>query len=590
VVEPAKTEYRRMAGRLGGDRVVVIRPGEVDAPPAGFNPLRPAPGFPLQTHLDLVRALFLAAFEADEPFPQVLSTALTRCYLELGWDLALGEPQVPGHRPRYPTLGDLQHAAERVVDEIGYGREVTDNVRGFIRVRLSSLRLGTTGRFFEGGHPLHLAELVRRNVVFEIEDVGDDRDKAFLMGALLIQLVEHLRTEARREPAVLRRGLRHVSVFEEAHRLLRRADRPGPAAHAVELFAALLAEIRAYGEGLVIAEQIPSKLIPDVIKNTAVKVLHRLPALDDREAVGATVNLTERQSQYLVTLPPGTGAVFADGMDQPVLVRMPDGTAREHDGATATAPVADLVGRRSASCGRACQVAPCTLRDMRAAHHLLNGRPWLVVWAELAVLGHLTGWSTPAVTGERIDQLLTLPARTRECALSHAVDEAVAVRSALLSAETDPAELAAHVVGALQGRLTGEARCASEEPRFLARPYRWVVVWDELRAAADADPAADRHPRSDEWEKWAGRLIPGGTCAEQATAVGAWLDDDLRDPGVRETVAFGARAPSALERAVGTGWTAPDWAARLDRSVRASFVRCEWPGRTLVPPSGRVGA
>jgi hypothetical protein len=70
------------------------------------------------------------------------------------------------------------------------------------------------------------------------------------------------------------------------------------------MFADLLAEVRAYGEGLVIAEQIPAKLILDVIKNTAVKVVHRLPAADDREAVGATMNLTPDQSAYLVTLVP----------------------------------------------------------------------------------------------------------------------------------------------------------------------------------------------------------------------------------------------------------------------------------------------
>ena len=95
------------------------------------------------------------------------------------------------------------------------------------------------------------------------------------------------------------------------------------------MFAGLLAEIRAYGEGLIIAEQIPAKLVPDVIKNTAVKIVHRLPAADDRQAVGATMNLTDDQSAYLVTLAPGEAAVFADGMDYPVLTRMPDGTARE---------------------------------------------------------------------------------------------------------------------------------------------------------------------------------------------------------------------------------------------------------------------
>src|SRR6185369_13065314 len=108
-------------------------------------------------------------------------------------------------------------------------------------------------------------------------------------------------------------------VVEEAHRLLKRALR-GPAAGAVELFAALLAEIRAYGEGVVVVEQIPAKLAPDVVKNTALKIMHRLPAQDDRIAVGGAMNLGARQSEQVVALPPGRAAVAVDGMDRPVLV------------------------------------------------------------------------------------------------------------------------------------------------------------------------------------------------------------------------------------------------------------------------------
>jgi uncharacterized protein len=582
VVEPAKAEYRQMADRLGPGQVITIRPGDTEAPPAGFNPLRPAPGFPLQTHLDLVRALFLAAFQTDEPFPQVLSSALTRCYEELGWDLALGEPRVPGQQPRYPTLGDLQRMAETVVSQIGYGQEVADNVRGFIRVRLSSLRLGTTGRFFEGGHPLDLAELARRNVVFEIEDVGDDRDKAFLMGGLLIQLTEHLRVETRREPALLALGLRHLSVFEEAHRLLRRTDQAGPAAHAVELFAALLAEIRAYGEGLIIAEQIPSKLVPDVIKNTAVKIMHRLPAADDRAAVGATVNLTQRQSQYLVTLAPGAAATFTDGMDQAILVRMPDGTHRERGGATATEPVDAVIGRRSATCGAECRASACTLRDMRTAQHLLADEPWLVVWAELAVLGHLTGWPAPVLRAAGIRTLKALPARVRQCALSHAVEDAVAARSPALSAGAGPDALARHVIDVLEGYLAGELRCADEELDYLARPYRWLPLADVLAAAQRADPRAGRHPRSSGWERTYGRRIPGATAEEQLATVRAWLGADLADESKLRTVAFGLQAPGKLELAVGSTFTAYDWASRLEATLSESFVGCRWPQRFLL--------
>jgi uncharacterized protein len=438
VVEPAKAEYKLMATRLPGAGVIRIRPGEAGQVAAGINPLEPASGpggtrFPLQAHADLVRALFLAAFEADEPFPQVLAAALTRCYEDAGWDLALGEPAVEGTTPGYPVLGDLQRAAEQVVEEIGYGREITDNVRGFIRVRISSLRLGTTGRFFEGGHPLDFAALLDRNVVLEIEDVGDDRDKAFLLGTILIRLAGYLRMRQREErPAPP--SLRHLTVIEEAHRLLRNpGGRPGPAAHAVEMFAALLAEVRAYGEGLIIAEQIPAKLVPDVIKNTAVKIVHRLPAADDRDAVGATMNLTDDQSQYLVTLVPGEAAVFTDGMDYPVLTRMPDGTARETAGSALTASPVSLLGRRSGSCGPSCRAAPCTLRQMRGAQQASEQDRRITAWAELSVLAHLTGWTMPMPGPALAGSLRAMDTRLRDCALSHAVDAAVASRAPVIS-------------------------------------------------------------------------------------------------------------------------------------------------------------
>jgi uncharacterized protein len=489
VVEPAKAEYRLMAGRLPGTDVIRIRPGEPDAIAAGLNPLEPAADgaggrFPLQTHADLVKALFIASFQAEEPFPQVLSAALSRVYEEAGWDLALGEPRgrlapgqapgLPGRcEPAYPTLAGLQRAAERVVTEIGYSQRVTDDVLGFIRVRLASLRQGTTGRFLEGGHPLDFGALLRSNAVLEIEDVGDDADKAFLMGAVLIRLVEHLRVNhraaGRAAPEAGTPRLAHLTVVEEAHRLLRRpetdgAGRAGAAAHAVELFAGLLAEIRAYGEGLVIAEQIPARLLPDAIKNTAVKVTHRLPAADDREAVGATMNATPPQSRYLATLPPGRAAVFSDGMDFPVLVQIKDGTQREAASPAVTTDARTVVRPRSGSCGGECGARPCTLREMRGGQRLLEDVPWVGAWAELAVLAHLTGWPMPVPGPDRLAELRAQPARLAQCALSHAIDLAVAVRPGTAR----PGALAAHVAGSARARAErGEWRCLPDEPEWL---------------------------------------------------------------------------------------------------------------------------
>ncbi|MEV0406479.1 ATP-binding protein [Actinoallomurus sp. NPDC050550] len=588
VVEPAKAEYRLMAARLPDAEVIAIRPGDVDAIAAGINPLEPATdpdgrAFPLQTHADLVRALFLAAFESDEPFPQVLSAALTRCYEQLGWDLALGEPRTPGTAPRYPTLADLQAAAEDVVTEIGYGKEITDNVRGFIRVRLSSLRLGTTGRFFEGGHPIDFERLLSRNVVFEIEDVGDDRDKAFLMGTVLVRLVEYLRMRQRANGGVAT-GLSHLSVFEEAHRLLRKSEESGPAAHAVEMFAGLLAEIRAYGEGLIVAEQIPSKLVPDVIKNTAVKIVHRLPAKDDRDAVGATMNITDAQSQFLVTLRPGEGAVFSDGMDYPHLVRMPDGTATENTRtAVLTSPKA-LVTSRSGTCGTDCRTSPCTLRDMRTAQRVLADHPAVVLWADLTAAAHLTGWGSPVPGAAVLDPLRTLPDRLRDCALSHAVDAAVASRASVIATNGDPGRFADHLITVLRGRLDGGRVCTGEEPQWFAAPYRWCLVLEELQAAHRRTPDAGRHPGSGGWEQVYGQPIPGDGIADQLERVSRWWDRDQRDVAGRDAALWGTATPSAIESAVGARRDDDDWAQRLTEAV-ADFTNIGGLIRFYAPPA-----
>ena len=592
VVEPAKAEYRLMAARLAGPgdgpaapEVVRIRPGEPDAIAAGLNPLEPAPDadgrrFPLQTHADLVKALFVASFRSDEPFPQVLSAALTRVYEDAGWDLALSETVTADAVPRYPDLTDLQRAAVRTVQEIGYSQRITDDVLGFIKVRLSGLRLGTTGRFLEGGHQLDFGRLLKTNAVLEIEDVGDDSDKAFLMGTVLVRLAEHLRMANRAGAGRQEPGLRHLTVIEEAHRLLRRPEAGpagGAAAHAVEMFAGLLAETRAYGEGLVIAEQIPGRLIQDVIKNTAVKVTHRLPAADDREAVGATMNMTQAQNRFLVTLRPGEAAVFADGMDFPLLARMPDGTGRESASQAGTATPAGVVRPRSITCGTDCAGRPCTLRDMRMAQRALEEYPAIRLWAELSVLGHLTGWPMPVPRTALLSMLQMMPSRLRDCGISHGVDAAVSTRVPVIAGRVSPAGLACHVSTAIRSRMSrGSWLCQREEPKWLAPAYEWTLVLDALKRADRRSPGAGPHPRSPEWERTYGQAIAGDTCARQVGIVQRWYDSAQRDAWEVRTVAFGVDLSCGIERAVGARAEDDDFEERL-AGYLDQFVDCRWP-------------
>jgi hypothetical protein len=323
------------------------------------------------------------------------------------------------------------------------------------------------------------------------------------MGTLIIRIVEHLRLRAR---AGRREALRHVIVIEEAHRLLR-AGREGRASvHAVELFASMLAEIRAYGEGLVIAEQIPAKLLPDAVKNTALKVVHRLPARDDRDLVGAAMNLDEDQSRQVVSLAPGVAAVFADGMDRPVRVRVPFGGDREH---ARPGPPPPLVGRRSPACGPVCTTGrACTLLDMRRAELLASagspepsgsaGEAWLRLWAETLVLAFLTNRSLPGVPAPVRRQWPGLDRRLRECLLATVLDRAVRSRALAVRTSYDPAALAG-AAARVALRMLDQGAGAGTRPgaSWVIPQVRWLHEMERACPLGRSPDPAHRAPRPD---------------------------------------------------------------------------------------------
>ncbi|SER25903.1 ATP-binding protein [Actinokineospora terrae] len=575
VIEPAKAEYAGMAGRLRDldPPVLAIRPGDPLAVPGCLNPLEPEPGFPLQTHIDLVRALFLAAFDAFEPFPQVLSHALDRAYRDLGWDLALGEPRTAGVTPRYPTLGEPRDIALDVVEDIGYGREITDNVRGFIDVRLGSLTLGTPGRFFHGGHALDVGGLLGRNTVLELEDVGSDQDQAFLIGAVLIRINEHLRQRHAAAPSG--EHLRHVTVIEEAHRLLKKVEPGSPAAHAVELFATLLAEVRAYGEGIIVAEQIPSKVTPDVVKNSALKIVHRLPAADDRALVGATMNLTDEQSRYVVALPPGQAALFAGGMDHPILTRVPLGNARESADHVDRTPA--ISAPRSPACPARCAAEPCTRRRIREAERLAESTPRLVLWIELTTIALVTGVARPRPEREWISRLKAGTDRpVLDCAISGVIQDAVHTRYPALVEHYQPEGLARHLRSVCDGVLAGRTVDSGLDPRWQAGQHRWS---DVLVALAETEDSPDPHPDTRQW-RLRGLRLPDAPCREQLDALLAMPELLLDTPIVHR----GRVEPAYFERAATRISPTGDPADRVVKA--ADFLNLAWNPAELLYAGG----
>ena len=341
VIEPAKAEYRALlADPRIGPQLQVFTLGLETGVPFRLNPFEVLPepdsgSMPVARHLDLIRALFVASFGMWNPLPAVLERCLHRIYTDAGWDLTAQTnsrarpddlPDVAGRA--FPTLRDLDGVVDPIVGELGYNQEVSGNMRAALKVRIGALRAGGKGAMLDGHVSIAPDLLFERPTVLELEGVGDDDEKSFLIGLLLLRLAAYRRAQG--ETA----SLRHVLVVEEAHRLLRNVParaaegEANAAGKAVEAFTNLLAEVRAYGQGIVVADQTPIALAPAVLKNTGLKLTHRLVAADDREAVANATAMNPAQTARLATLARGQVAAFGGDDDTPVLLDVPKAPAR----------------------------------------------------------------------------------------------------------------------------------------------------------------------------------------------------------------------------------------------------------------------
>lgn len=333
VLEPSlKSEYRRLLHSPTGKDLRVFTLGDEATSPLRLNPLEIPPGLHVQTHIDAVSALFNAAFALVTPMPYVLRAAIQQVYVDRGWDLVSGT-----HLARYgpaaqPTLEDLLRTLDRLVRELGYDGEITGNIRAGLNLRLSSLTTGIKGRLLNCLMSTPMDYLLQAPAVFEMSAIGDDEEKAFVLGTLILRLAEHRQIEGLSEGK-----LRHVLLIEEAHRLLSATSRSNESeaadarGAAVEMFCNLLAEIRAMGQGIVAVDQAPTKLSPDLVRNTNLKIAHRVVAEDDRKVLAGSMNLTDEQSRHLATLATGRAVVYAEGREAAFKVRVPNCTLHVAD-------------------------------------------------------------------------------------------------------------------------------------------------------------------------------------------------------------------------------------------------------------------
>ncbi|MEZ5452623.1 MAG: ATP-binding protein [Thiothrix sp.] len=343
VLESAKRDYRQLlANDVFKDNLNIFTIGDATVSPIRFNPFYIQEGVHPLVHIDYLKAIFNASFSLYGPMPSIVEKCLHAIYIKRGWDLTLGiHPNFVDSKGNYeeeryrleehfycfPTLTDLKNEVDHYIkEELDYKGELRDNIRTAIIVRLESLCVGAKGLMFNTHDFFSLEKLLSKNTILEMESLADDDDKAFFVGLILVLISEYRQKENPAvNPGMGDKGLRHFMVIEEAHRLLKNVETErttemmgNPKGKAVEVFCNILAEMRSLGQGVAVVEQIPSKISPDVIKNSNTKIVHRLVSKDDQSLLAGSLSIDDNDALYLNRLKAGHALCHKEGMGRPV--------------------------------------------------------------------------------------------------------------------------------------------------------------------------------------------------------------------------------------------------------------------------------
>ncbi|MCI7046505.1 DUF87 domain-containing protein [Helicobacter sp.] len=324
VIEPAKTEYRVLREKY--DDLLIFTPGNDSVAPFRLNPFEFYEHENISSRVDMIMASIKAAFDMEAAIPQFIEAAIYECYKDYGWNIATNtnikfEDPFRDGVYSFPMLSDLVRKIEKVVKEQNMGEKMQGEYIGSIRARLNGLLVGAKGFMLDTPRSIDFRDLLNKKVVLEIEEIRNGDEKSLIMGFVVGNLLEAIKARHKVDSS---KGLKHILLIEEAHRLLSKvqAGDSGNKKQGVEVFADMLAEIRKYGECLIVADQIPNKLTQEVLKNTNTKIIHRLFAQDDKEAVGNTMALSDEQKEHLSMLGAGEVILFSGGYEKAVAAKI----------------------------------------------------------------------------------------------------------------------------------------------------------------------------------------------------------------------------------------------------------------------------
>lgn len=319
VIEPAKGEYKNIFNSYYNVDIYGTNPKLFNL--IRINPFSFSPSIHVLEHIDRLVEIFNVCWPMYAAMPAILKDAILNSYEKCGWDLE--ESYSTFESPIYPSFIDVKNEIIDIIKNSEYSAETKSDYIGSLVTRINSLTNGINGQIFCNDE-ITAEDLFNKNVIIDLSRVGSTETKSLIMGLLIIKLNEFRLDQS----SEMNSSLKHVTVLEEAHNILKRTsfDQDSESANilgkSVEMITNSIAEMRTYGEGFIIADQSPSSVDRNAIKNTNTKIIMRLPDEEDRRSAGKSAALKDEQLDELSKLPKGVAAVFQNDWDEPVLCKI----------------------------------------------------------------------------------------------------------------------------------------------------------------------------------------------------------------------------------------------------------------------------
>lgn len=332
VIEPAKGEYKDVFGGCEGVNVFGTNP--YLTPLLKINPFAfphdEIKGIHIMEHIDRLIEILNAVWPMYAAMPAILKEAVELTYKRCGWDLLNSKNK---YTPAvFPDFHDLLQELPSVIEATKYADEIKSNYAGALLTRVKSLTNGYYRNIFQK-EELAPETLFDQSCIIDISRVGSSETKSLIMGIVFLKLQEYRMSSFQQKNSMLR----HVTILEEAHNLLRKTstnqsmEGANLQGKSVEMITNAIAEMRTYGEGFIIVDQSPGLLDDSVIRNTNTKIVLRLPDFDDRLLVGKAQNLQDEQINELARLKTGCASVYQNNWQEAVLCQIPYNSDAEQE-------------------------------------------------------------------------------------------------------------------------------------------------------------------------------------------------------------------------------------------------------------------